>query len=258
MTNATIDNSADHELNKTITWQFDGATHFVSIIQMLKNFFDVSTKEFWDGMAEKLNISNPDEADDYGLSVWGKLLGVPRPTITIVIDDEEVTKEISTELYRRIIVGRLRLAASNASVDAYIDFVKYVFHSDSGSGDECNVKVIDGQNMSLSFVFTKTGELTEDDLEQKALVENYLDSIIAYPAGVRSADESDGPVFGFYEQVRDENGNPLTTNLVVDNQSVQTVIYTYTVNGYTYTKNHKDFKIANLDNGTFAWNRFAR
>ena len=44
MNKAIVDNSADVDLKKTITWQFDNATRLVGVIEMFKDFFNQSTK----------------------------------------------------------------------------------------------------------------------------------------------------------------------------------------------------------------------
>ena len=74
MNTANIDNSIGADITRTITWQFDKATHLVGIINALRDFYDQSTKDLWDGVIG--SVENIDEADDYGVSVWGKILNL--------------------------------------------------------------------------------------------------------------------------------------------------------------------------------------
>ena len=50
MNTANIDNSIGADITRTITWQFDKATHLVGIINALRDFYDQSTKDLWDGV----------------------------------------------------------------------------------------------------------------------------------------------------------------------------------------------------------------
>ena len=74
MTNSVIDNTDAGNLDRTIIWQYDNAEKLIGVIEMLKDFFAQSTTEFFDNYAKRINLANPDEVDDYGLSVWGKVL----------------------------------------------------------------------------------------------------------------------------------------------------------------------------------------
>ena len=81
MNTANIDNSIGADITRTITWQFDKATHLVGIINALRDFYDQSTKDLWDGVIG--SVENIDKANDYGLSVWGKILNVRRTIVEI-------------------------------------------------------------------------------------------------------------------------------------------------------------------------------
>lgn len=251
-----IDNTFDKDLKRVITWQYDHAANLIEMLGVFGRFFDASTREFWDGFREALDIANAEGGDtvsEFGLAVWGKLLGIPRPVVSYKAEGETAAAQhpISADFYRRLLVGRFRLANENASMDSYIRFCNYVF----GSG---KVTAVDGYDMSLKFVWTgDAAPSTNADMEMKAAVEDIPDVIFRYPTGVRSSDELDGFVFGFAEQVR-----PATTDQkVVESQTVATKEYTYTKNGYTYTRKHTDFRIGNFNPDTpapFAWDRFAR
>ncbi len=251
-----IDNSFDGDLKRVITWQYDQAENLIAFLGVFKGFFADSTEDFWEGFRKAMDIANAEgsgSVSEFGLAVWGKLLGIPRPVVSYQAEGEAAAAQhpMSADFYRRLLVGRFRLANENASMDAYIRFCDYVF----GEG---KVTATDGYDMSLKFTWTGDAALTTDaDREMKSAVESIPDVVFAFPAGVRSSDERDAFVFGFAEQVR-----PATTGQkVIDDQTTATKEYTYTKNGYTYSRTHTDFKIGNFNPDTpapFAWDRFAR
>ena len=219
MNRAIVDNSADVDLKKTITWQFDNATRLVGIIEIFKDFFNQSTKNFWNALTVGINIVNTEEVNPYYLAIWGKILGVKRPVLTY--ESAPLQRTLSSELYRKVLIGRFRLVNSNPSLDSYLTFVKFVFGN--------NVKVIYGNDMSIGFEFTKTGTLTTEEDEQKRLVEHDPDIIFAYPAGVKSSARTEESVLGFAEQAEYE----------VDIEA-------------------GDFTIGNFSGSSFSWKRKAR
>ena len=195
MTNSVIDNTDAGNLDRTIIWQYDNAEKLIGIIEMLKDFFAQTTTEFFDNYAKKINLANPDEVDDYGLSVWGKVLGVQRPVLTF--DDGEVashTAPMSSGLYRKILAARIVLLEKSATVPNYIEYVQSIFGG--------KLKVIDGQNMSLSFA-VKTGATLTD--EESAAIAQFPDVVFAFPSGVRSSGHSNSLMFGFDGQQNSED-----------------------------------------------------
>ena len=202
MTVETIDNSIEKDLRRTISWQFDNATHLVGIIQMLIDFYDQSTKDFWNKISGGFDISDPN-VDDFDLSRWGKLLGIRRPVITY--EEEPLQRTMSRELYRLIILGRGRLLHSDASVDSYIRYVKLVFGND--------VRVDYRMDMSIGFTYTKEGELSNSDLEKKLAIEQFPEVVFAYPSGVKSNEVPLGPIIGFEGQNPVANDDPETETL---------------------------------------------
>lgn len=249
----SIDNSFADDLKRVITWQYDHAENLISVLNVLGDYFDVSTREFWDVFRDALDISKENGVSDFGLAVWGKLLGIPRAVIEFQASGESsVSKHpMSTSFYRRLLIGRFRLMNENGSISAYKRFCDFVF----GDG---KVRPVDGYDMSLTFSWRGSSAPSKDeDKEMKAAVETIPDVLFSWPSGVRSSIEDDGFVFGFAEQVR-----PVTTaQQVIDNQTTGIKTYTYSANGYVYTKRHRDFKIGNFNPATpapFAWDRFSR
>lgn len=171
-----MDNSVTQELKRVITWQYDNATNLVSIVMSMESFFDESTKKFWDSWID--DVVNVDTANDFGLAVWGTLIGVKRFTTTV----GGVETPISTEFYRKIIKARFKLLEGNASLPDYCEFVNTVFDGE--------VTVIDGLDMSLAFEASES--LSGEQLD---VFTNHMDEIVEYPTGVHDNDMSDSNVF---------------------------------------------------------------
>lgn len=195
MINSAIDNTDAGNLDRTIIWQYDNASGIIGVIEMLKDFFTQSTTEFFDDYAKKINLADLDEVDDYGLSVWGKILGAQRPVLTF--DDgegESHTAPMSSSLYRKILAARIILLEKSATVPDYIEYVKSIF------GDR--ISVVDGENMSLTFTLKDGEELTD---EESAAITQFPDVVFAFPSGVRSSEHSDSLMFGFDGQQDSED-----------------------------------------------------
>ena len=161
------------ELDRVILWQYDNS-NLVGFVQLLADFLGQSTKQFWEDWQS--DVVNVDTANDFGLAVWGKVLGIERPVIS--------TGTISTELFRKIVKARFELMNSSAAISDYIKYVDAIF----GEG---MVTVTDGNDMSISF-----GKYTGEDEE---LAELSVENLIPYPAGVRDNAEASGRFLAFVE-----------------------------------------------------------
>lgn len=161
------------ELDRVILWQYDNS-NLVGFVQLLADFLGQSTKQFWEDWQS--DVVNVDTANDFGLAVWGKVLGIERPVIS--------TGTISTELFRKIVKARFELMNSSATIHDYIKYVDAIF----GEG---MVTVADGNDMSISF-----GEYAGGDEE---LAKLSVESLIPYPAGVRDNAEASGRFLAFVE-----------------------------------------------------------
>lgn len=200
-----LDNSGDSDLKRVILWQYDLAEKFVGWVGIFRGFFYYSTQLFWDSMPQRINISVAENLEEFALSIWGTMLGVGRPVVTV----DGVKRTISSELYRRMLLGRFQLACSNASKSAYEKFVDLVF------GD--NVSVTDNGDMSMDFTWIGPANPTTDsEKEMKAVVENKSDLVFLYPAGVKSHDESNDSIFGFEEQYSETAEHVQTAKTSVD------------------------------------------
>ena len=197
MTNYAIDNSDRGDIDRTILWQYDNATHLIGVIDIFKDFFKQAARDFWDGFAKRVNLADENEIDDYGLAIWGKILNVSRmvPTSNGLI-------ELSSGLYRKILAAKFRLATENASLEAYSKYIYAIFGG--------KVRLVDNGTMSLTVeVNEDADELTE---EEQGLVDNPQIWMI-YPAGVESAEHSDSPMFGLDGQQPVGTGDPVVGGL---------------------------------------------
>jgi hypothetical protein len=192
MTTFPTDNSDNGDILRSITWQYDKAEKVVGAITLLKEAFDSTTKDFFDSLSSEINI---DYAEEFGLSVLGKTLGIPRPTIVI----GETNRPLSLELYRRIIKGRMTLLNSSATMPKYIDYLDYV------SDGKVKITVRDGLDMGLTFevvdvlsqeVVNANASIKEYIEDIKYLDEKFPDILYVFPSGVRSATHSDSLMFG--------------------------------------------------------------
>ena len=165
MKTVTIDNSIN--VLAAILWQYDKAPNLIALLGAMNDFATLSTKNFWDYYASSVfNIKN---ADSFGLSVWGSIIGIARPSVTI----NGVIAPISDGFYRRILLGKFFLYNSNYSMADLNMYLKIVFGN--------RVTVTDGLDMSINYV--ASGTLTD---EESALLATNSGLIYEYPAGVKS------------------------------------------------------------------------
>lgn len=174
-----LNNSDNGDICRSITWQFDDAPNVSGIIKMLKDIYGMSTEDFFDGMVERIYLPDlkTDGTDDYGLSVWGKILNLSRPIVNV----EGTLQSISSDFYKKLLLGRIRLLEGNASVADYCKYIEFVYDG--------NVTVADGLDMGLTFT-AKTGLATE----KEALINSAPEIAFAFPSGVLSSEHADSPM----------------------------------------------------------------
>lgn len=187
-----LSNSDNGDIARTILWQYDRAPNVSGIILMFRDFFKQSTEDYFDKLLESIKLRDlaTDGSDDYGLAVWGKILKLPRAIVTV----NGVASSISSDLYKRLLIGRLELLESDASTRAYCSYLAYVFNG--------NVQIVDGLDMGITFVEIEDSTLTD---EERALIEQHHDIAFIYPSGVRSSEHSDNLMFGLDGQQNDED-----------------------------------------------------
>lgn len=177
MTTFPIDNTDNGDIMRSVTWQYADASKLVGALEILKEAFDQTTKDFFDSFVEKLNVSS---ADSFGLSILGKCLGIPKIT------------SIPDENYKKLLVGRVKLLNSDATLEDYRAYVEDVF---GGA-----VTVSDTLEMGLSYSIA-----SDAPLWVTKLITKYPDVAFVFPSGVRSSEHSDSLMFGLDGQQNNTN-----------------------------------------------------
>src|ERR1043165_342041 len=69
--------SIDYSVNLTqaILWQYNAAENLQAIINKKQEWYDVNQTEFWENWFD--DVFNLQTANDFGLSVWSIILGMP-------------------------------------------------------------------------------------------------------------------------------------------------------------------------------------
>ena len=151
-------------------------------MQNKQKFLKANVEDFWNNWLK--DVFNIDTASTFGLNLWGRFLGVGRPSYM----DGGVLVEFDDDQYRTVLKGRLMLMMSNGSVPEINKYINYLFPDKS-------TFVVDYQDMSVNIVFYYT-----PSSQEMAIIQ--LDGFLPRPAGVNvnyvfvPPDE----VFGFYGQ----------------------------------------------------------
>lgn len=194
MTNQIINNSADEQFGRVILWQYDKAVNLCAFIAELKEFFNATTKNIWDGIETEVNV---DEADDFGLSLLGTLIGCPRPN------------GISDDMYRRLLKAKFMLMMSNFSAYDINLYMKTIFGDGAISVNDngaLNSSATGYSPMTLGWNIDDS-EMSDD---AKYLLDNYPELVFEYPAAVFDGSKLDGKVFAFDGQQAVEQTDPET------------------------------------------------
>lgn len=203
MQNNHIDNSVD--LLEPILWQYDNAPNLIAFRDLLRDFSTQYTTQFWDNFVT--DVFTLDTANEFGLSVWGVLLGVPR----VVNKDEN---KISLEVYRKVLKAKLFILGSNCSTAAFNKYINMVYGSKCSISDgyinqivNSNDEVIDeypsskeaskgdyyiNRTMTMVYNFATDYDLDKDLVAVK-------DIMVVYPAGVKDNDGHNDLLIGLNE-----------------------------------------------------------
>ena len=175
----------DTNLIQNILWQYERAESLKGLIKSKEEWYKTNLDDFWGKIVDDfLNIKT---AKDWGLNLWGKILNVSRIT-----NVNGVQTIISTELYRRLILGKLQLIRSNGTVPEINKYLNFIF-SDHATNTSFAATVRDNYDMSIIYVLNF--EPTEEEL---ALI--YSRTFLPTPAGVldRVFILEQKSIFGFY------------------------------------------------------------
>lgn len=208
MTNPILSNKISSD--SAILWQYDKAPNLIHLIQNWNEFATVSCERFWNYIGNK--VLPIDAADEYGLTIWGGILGIARPSIRVPLPDEADANDdssdgkpyaktaIGDDFYRRILKARFFMMNHSPTVPNYNKFLAILFGAiDSTSNqieydtikifdDEGNVtsgytarsRVLDWQDMTMGFTFPI--EATD---EEAYMIFQHYDTLYPFPAGIR-------------------------------------------------------------------------
>ena len=121
-------------LEKTILWQYDKATKLNSLIKAKQKWYQQNVSFFITNFF--LNVFDIKRANDFGLTIWGKLLNFPRQ---IMLNKYQITAE-QTE---------------GTGLNA-ISVVRSTFNDKVGSGDDFTATTIE-EDSKYTFIFTYNG-----------------------------------------------------------------------------------------------------
>lgn len=178
-------------LLKALLWQHNKAEALEGIIRSKQDWYNVNQKDFWSNWYR--DVFNLDTANDFGLSIWGRILGLPLSvTIESSINKEAFgfgtnhknfnngnfararTSEQQLDTDQRRIVLKLRYfqLTSRGSVPEINEFLNALF------GGQGNVYVIDSLDMSYATYFFNF----EPGSQLRFILEKY--DLLPRPAGV--------------------------------------------------------------------------
>lgn len=175
----------EENLIQNIIWQYDNAPALKSLIESKNEYYSLNLNQFWEKIvSDFLNIHT---ATDWGLNLWGKILKLNR---IYNIDGQTIT--LTTETYRRVILGKLQLIRLNGTIPEINKYLNFVFKTDEGSNFQSYA--FDNNDMTIQYVLN-----FEPTQEELALI--YDRVILPTPAGVldRLYILEQSKIFGFYD-----------------------------------------------------------
>ena len=160
----------DTNLIQNILWQYEKAENLKGLISRKENWYNTNLNDFWLKIVDDfLNIQT---ATDWGLNLWGKILNVSR-----IYNVNGVQTTLSTELYRRLILGKISLIRSNGTVPEINKYLNFIFSNHIPA--TTNAAVVK-DNFDMSVYYVLNFEPTDEEL---ALI--YSRTFFPTPAGVK-------------------------------------------------------------------------
>lgn len=149
----------DYDMSQVILWQYGDATRLKTIVANEQQFMDESVSGFYkDFNADVLDITT---ANTFGLSIWGQLLGVPRPA------------GFTDDQYRMLLRARIYVLTFDGSAKALNEFFHILFPS-------AVVDIKDNGDMTATITF-----ISGLDPEYSILFQNpYVETFLPRPSGV--------------------------------------------------------------------------
>lgn len=165
-------------IREAILWQFETAARLIGLVDIVKAGYDKYSRDFWDKWYT--DVFNIDTANDFGLGIWAKILGV-KLSVSFEPQTAKVafgfganrnnfhaqtnfgsraggTAGLTTSQRRMVIRARHFQLTTRPTVDNINEFLRSYFWK----GDS-KVYVIDPQDMSqivYTFLYQPDGELS--------------------------------------------------------------------------------------------------
>lgn len=124
-----------------IIWQYDQAENLKKLLVQKSDWINSNLSDFWSKWYS--DVFDLNTANDFGLSVWGKILNFPRQ---IQLKNGQV-QNLSTEQYRLVLKGQLQSFRMKGSVNEINLWLKTVF------GQYGRAYVLDNLNMTTVYIF---------------------------------------------------------------------------------------------------------
>lgn len=154
------------EIENSILWQYSTAKALGTIMKKEQEFYDKNVSEFIQFWREKmLSIDN---ADDFALSVWGKILNFNRQ---ILLEDGSIYV-LSTEGYRLLLKGQFLKLTTIGTIPEANRYLNLLF------GKQGRSYCLDNYDMTITYIF----EFAPTE-EQMFLLRNV--DFLPRPAGVK-------------------------------------------------------------------------
>lgn len=128
------------DLTKHIFWQYNNAPAFNSLVNSKQSWYQINQTKYWKNWIN--NVLNIATANDYGLAIWGILLGIPR---TYLVNGNNMS--LSTSQYRAVILARLRLIKMRGTIPEINSLLEFLF-SKYGKA-----YVVDNYDMTMTYHF---------------------------------------------------------------------------------------------------------
>ena len=135
------------DLSKVILWQYTDAEKLKTLVAGEQQFMDEAVTKFWRDF--NTNIFCLATCNTFGLELWGRLLGIARPTYI----NNGVETEYSDEQYRLVLQARIYLLTFDGSAPALNQFFKMLF-------PDYPVIITDNLDMTVTIGFVQ--EPTEE------------------------------------------------------------------------------------------------
>ena len=153
------------DLLRAILWQYDGAPGLQTILTEKDAWYEVNQTQFWTDWSR--DVFNLQTANDFGLTVWGLILGLQlsialpgtgdRPAWGFGVHNQNFGRgnfgrrsdgvsALTVEQKRQL----LRLRYFQLISDGSIPFINFTLREVFGAG---NGYVLDGEDMTITYVF---------------------------------------------------------------------------------------------------------